>query len=318
MTRQALFRLLKYAALKWSDHDAPRLGASLAYYTLLAIAPLLVLVVAICGMVFKKTAEHQLLSEVAAVAGYSSAKTVEILLENAHHAHGVLATAVALLMLFFGASGVFVELRDSLNTIWDAPARTSSTWRNFIWQRLVSFGMVLALGCLLLMSLILSAAITIIEKFFGSLVPLHLAIVGEIANFFITLTAITVLFALVFKFVPEVPIHWRDVGIGAISTAVLFTAGKTVLAIYLGTAAVGSTYGAAGSLVALVVWVYYSAQLFLFGAVFTRVYADTLGSQAARKERAMAAQCAALALGSAEAAVSGSGSSKNQPALKSI
>lgn len=287
MTRHAL-QLLKKTAASWNDHNAPRLGASLAYYSLLSIAPLLILTVRICEVVFKKAAEQDLLQQIGAIAGYSSAVAIEKLLDSAHHANGVLATIVALVTLLFGASGVFMDLRDSLNTIWHAPSRPSSTWRGVVWRRLVSFGMVIALGFLLLGSLILSAAITMVEKFFGKFMPLHLVIFSELANFLISLVALSVLFALIFKFVPDVPIDWRDVGIGAIVTALLFSIGKAVLALYLGTMGVGSTYGAAGSLVALVVWVYYSAQIFFFGAIFTKVYADTVGSQAAERGRAMA------------------------------
>lgn len=290
MNAHALGRILTITASRWSDRNAPRLGAALAYYTLLSLAPLLVLLVGICGLVFKRSAEQHLVQQVAALAGSSSAKTIQTLLDSAHHANGTLATIIALATLLFGASGVFMELRSSLNIIWDVPARLTSTWRDFVSERLVSFAMIVALGFLLLVSLIASAAISLLEKFFSDFVPLHFAILTELANFGISLVGLAVLFALIFKFVPDLPIHWRDVAIGAIATAVLFTVGKALLGLYLGTAGVGSTYGAAGSLVALVVWVYYSAQIFFFGAVFTRVYADTLGSQAARKERIAAAQ----------------------------
>ncbi len=282
MTVQQIKVICKSTASSWSDHNAPRLGASLAYYTLLSLAPLLVFVVTICGVVFKQTAEVQLLNQVGQVMGSAGAKTVKMLLDSAHQpGSGVIASIVALVTLLFGASGVFVELRDSLNIIWDAPQQ-SSTWRTFIWQRAISFGMVLALGFLLLVSLILSAGLAIVERFFSGLVPLHLAIVGKTANVVISMVAISVLFALIFKFVPNVPIAWRDVIIGAFATSCLFSVGRGLLALYLSTVGVGSTYGAAGSLVALVVWVYYSAQIFFFGAVFTKVYADTCGSHTTR------------------------------------
>ena len=157
--RQDVWNLLKETSSQWSDHNAPRLGAALAYYTLLSIAPLLILLVAICGLVFdQNTAEKQLLAQVGDMVGPSAAKSLRAVLDNAHHTgSGVVASVIALITLLFGASGVFVELRDSLNTIWDAPARASSTWKDLIWQRLVSFGMVLALGFLLLVSLALSA-----------------------------------------------------------------------------------------------------------------------------------------------------------------
>jgi membrane protein len=284
MTLQAFWGLLKTAASKWSDYNAPRLGAALAYYMLLSIAPLVILVVAICGMVFSKTeAERHLLLQIRALVGDAGANTVHMLLENARHTgSGIMATALALIALLFGASGVFVELRDSLNTIWDAPPRRSSTWVRLIWERLASFAMVLALALLLLTSLAISAALTIAGRFFRELIPVHAAILGEALEFITSFLAIWVLFALIFKFVPEVAIAWRDVGIGAAVTALLFTIGKLLLALYIGTAGVGSTYGAAGSLVALVVWVYYSAQMFFFGAIFTRVYADRYGSHSRR------------------------------------
>lgn len=286
LSRSEAFELLKNTASEWSGHNAPRLGAALAYYTLLSIAPLVILIVAICGLAFdKNTAEHQLLDQVHSMVGPSAAKAMQSVLDNAHQkSSGIVASVLALVTLLFGASGVFLELRDSLNTIWNAPPRPSSAWRHFIWQRVVSFGMVLALGFLLLVSLLLSATLAVIIKFFEGYLPLRAAIWGEVANFIVPLVAISILFALIFKFVPEVPIHWRDVVIGAVATAVLFEIGKALLAFYFATAAVGSAYGAAGSLVAFMVWIYYSAQIFFFGAIFTQVYANTLGSHSTRSQ----------------------------------
>jgi membrane protein len=280
MTLRILGGLLKSTASKWSDHNAPRLGAALAYYMLLSIAPLVILVVAVCGIVFNRTvAQYQLLREIRDVAGSTAANTASMLLDDARHTgSGIIATSVALIALLFGASGVFVELRESLNTIWDAPRRRSPMWRNLIGQRLVAFAMVLALTFLQLTSLAIGATLTVAANFFQGLISVPAAIMGWMLESTVSFAAIWALFALIFKFVPDVPIAWRDVGIGAGVTALLFTAGKSLLAVYIGTAGVGSTYGAAGSIVALVVWVYYSAQIFFFGAEFTRVYADLLGS----------------------------------------
>ncbi len=282
MTRSEALQLIKTTASQWSDHNAPRLGAALAYYALLSIAPLLVLVVAICGLVFDKdTTEHQLLGQVRAALGPLVAKSVQSLIDNAHQiSRGIFATVAAVITLLFGASGVFVELRDSLNTIWGAPAIRSISWRSLLWQRVISFGMVLALGFLLLVSLVLSTALAVVTNFFEDYIPVRAAIWGEIANFVVPLIAVSILFILIFKFVPDVPINWRDVVIGGIATAVLFQIGKASLSVYMATAGVGSAYGAAGSIVAFVVWVYYSAQIFFFGAVFTNVYAKTFGSHA--------------------------------------
>ena len=267
--------LLKHTAGKWSDHQAPRLGASLAFYTLLSLAPLLLLLTALLALVFhKEAAQNGLIEQARQVMGQRGADTVKSLLQTAQKpSSGAFASIVAFATLLFGASGVFTELRDALNIIWDAHAANESGWRGLIKQRLFSFGMVLSVGFLLLVSLILSAALAFLGKFFGGLVPIP-PVLLEIINFAFSFAVITILFALMFKFVPAVHISWRDVRVGAIGTAVLFTIGKLLLGLYLGKAGVGSAYGAAGSFVALIIWVYYSAQIFFFGAEFTRVYAD--------------------------------------------
>jgi membrane protein len=281
MTAKEALQLFQSAASKWNAYNAPRLGASLAYYALLSLAPLLILLVAACALLFNKTTvEADLLAEVRDVAGYSEAQTLKTFLDNAQRpSAGLAASAVALITLLFGASGVFVELRDSLNLIWDAPKpRSSSVWRGFVRQRLISFAMVLALGLLVLASLFLSAGATLLKNLVIRPLPLHWSLLGYLANHAISLIALVILFAILFKFVPAVRIRWRDVMTGAILTAVLFEIGKALLALYIGTASVGSAYGAAGSLIALVVWVYYSAQILFFGAAFTRAYAERIRS----------------------------------------
>jgi membrane protein len=294
MSRAHLIDLLKKTASSWSDHEAPRLGAALAFYTLLSLAPLAILVVAICGLFLNRTtAEQELLSQVGHVIGPSAAKIVQSLMDNtAHMKSGIVAGSIAVATLIFGASGVFVELRESLDTIWDVK-KSAIGVQSFVLRRLFCFGMVLALGFLLLVSLIISAAIGFFEHYFMQFLPAGTAAVGEILNVAVSLAAITILFGLIFKFVPDAPIDWQDVTIGAFVTAVLFTVGRMLLAFYLATAGVGSTYGAAGSLVALVVWVYYSAQIFFFGAIFTRVYADNYGSLHRKKSRKLAPKGAA-------------------------
>jgi membrane protein len=287
MTFKAFVELLKRTALKWIDCNAPRLGASLAFYMLLSLAPFLIFLVAICGFVFSvATAQERLLAEVHALAGPAGERTIRMLIASAAQPKsGIVATAIALATLLFGASGVFLELRESLNTIWDAPKRGSSTWawRSFVHQRLSSFGMVIGLALMLTLSFILSAALAVFERFFVGFFPVHVAVLGEIANLAFSLVAIAVLFGLIFKYVPDVPIAWRDVGIGAAFTAILFTIGKWILGVYFSRVGVGSTYGAAGSLVALIVWVYYSAQIFFFGAIFTHEYATKFGSRAVNR-----------------------------------
>jgi membrane protein len=186
---------------------------------------------------------------------------------------------VAFVTLLFGASGVFIELREALNAMWDVKKKSSSGIIGMIKDRLFSFGMVLSVGFLLLVSLLLSAALSFVEKFFGNVVPVPTPVL-HVANFVLSFLVISGLFVLMFKYVPDTKVAWRDVLVGAVGTALLFTIGKFVLGLYLGMASVGSTYGAAGSLVAVIVWVYYSAQIFFFGAEFTHVYAEERGTRA--------------------------------------
>jgi membrane protein len=263
------------------------LGASVAFYSILSFAPLLVLVTAIIGLVFGHESAHgALVSEARQLIGDRGAETVESLLKSADKpASGTLASVIAFITLLFGASGVFTELQAALNIIWEAPKKQSSGLMSMIKQRLFSFGMVLSVGFLLLVSLLLSSALTFVGHSFGQVVPLP-AFVAQTLNFALSFIIVTVLFALMFKYLPEVSVAWREVIVGAIGTALLFTIGKFLLGIYLGKASVGSTYGAAGSLVAVVVWIYYSAQIFFFGAEFTRLYADAHRKQTAPAETA--------------------------------
>jgi len=260
------------------------LGASVAFYTLLSFAPLLVLTVAVIALVFDpQKAQHSLIDQSRGMIGDRGADAVKSLLTHAQKpSSGVLASVIAFVTLLFGASGVFTELRDALNIIWDAEPKNASGLKGMVKERLFSFGMVLSVGFLLLVSLIISAGLAVLGKFFSGLIPLP-AFVFEIINFAISFAVITLLFALLFKFVPARAISWRDVWVGAIGTAILFTVGKMLLGLYLGKASVGSAYGAAGSLVAVIVWVYYSAQIFFFGAEFTRVYADQGATAAAQR-----------------------------------
>jgi membrane protein len=276
---------MKHAAVKsifantcsqWNARNAPRLGAALAYYTLLSVAPLMVLVVAICGLVFKDSAETDVLGQTQDVIGPAAASALKSVVDNAHHAKGgVGATLAALAALLFGASGVFMELRSALNEIWQVPQKAGSGWRGVVLQRAVSFVMVLALGALVLASLLFSAAFTIVRDFATVYVPFLADAGAEAMNFAFSTVALAILFSLIFKFVPEARTEWRHVLVGGLCASVLFSIGRTLLGIYLAKAAIGSTYGAAGSLVAFVVWIYYSAQIFFFGAVFTKVYSES-------------------------------------------
>lgn len=259
----------------------------MAFYSILSFAPLLVLVTAIIGFVFGHESAHgALVSEARQLIGDRGAETAESLLKSADKpASGTLASIIAFVTLLFGASGVFTELQAALNIMWDAPKKESSGLMSMVKQRLFSFGMVLSVGFLLLVSLLLSSALAFVGHSFGQVLPLP-AFVLQILNFALSFVVVTALFALMFKYLPDVPVTWRQVTVGAIGTALLFTIGKFLLGIYLGKASVGSTYGAAGSLVAVVVWIYYSAQIFFFGAEYTRLYAGEPAKESARPETA--------------------------------
>jgi membrane protein len=246
---------------------------------LLSLAPILIVVVAVAALAFgQKAAQGQLIWEIQGLVGAEGARAIQGLIQSADKpATGTMATVLGVLTLVLGASAVVVELRDALNTIWHVPAATFSSLRGFLRlarERFYLFGLILGVGFLLLVSLALNAAIAAL----GSLLPapesvLHLAV------FVISFLVITFLFAAIYKFLPDVQLKWSDVIVGACFTSLLFTIGKELIGIYLGKASFGSTYGAAGSLVIVLVWVYYSSQLFFFGAEFTKIYTNTFGSR---------------------------------------
>jgi membrane protein len=274
----SVWSIAKQVIMRFFDSNAPRLGAALAYYTIFSMAPLLVVVVGIAGLVFgKAAAEGQIVYQIQTTVGPEGAKAIQALLAATQKPEsGVIATLVGLVILFFGASGVFAELRDSLNLLWGV--KTPGTgFRGMVMSRFFSFAMVLAVGFLLLVSLILSALVSALGKYLGGYLPLNesmLHLLTTAASFIV----FTAMFALLYKFVPDLPVAWNDVWIGAAVTSVLFSIGKFVIGFYIGKAAVGSAYGAAGSLVIFLAWVYYSAQIFFLGAEFTHLYATRCGS----------------------------------------
>jgi membrane protein len=273
LKKRGLWSLFQEAASLWSAHNAPRLGAALAYYVVLSLAPLVLLSVAICGRIFGEDAVRgQVYWQIKDVIGGPAAEVVQSLLREAHKPGiGLRATVVGFVVLLFGASGVFVELRDTLNLIWDAPPGNSSFWA-ILRYRFFSFAMVSATGLLLIISLALSTIVQAAGTYTSRYVTFPAPVI-EATNSLVGFMALSLLFALIYKFVPEVSIAWRDVILGAGFTAAFFIIAKYVLALYLGKAGVGSPYGAAGSLVVLLAWLYYSAQIFLYGAEFTHVCA---------------------------------------------
>jgi len=275
-----MWRLMKDAASDWSRDRAPRLGAALAYYTVFSLVPFLVVVIAVIGLVFGEVAaQSAILSQIAELVGEQTAAAIKDMIQRADQpSTGLFATAVAVATLLIGASGVFGQLQDALNTVWGVePKEGRGVW-GFIKDRFLSFVAVLGTGFLLLVSLILSSALAAFGKWFGGLLPLPEAVL-QLMNFALSFLVVTGLFALIFKVLPDAKVAWRDVWIGAALTSALFTIGKFALGVYLGKSNVASAYGATGSLVLVLLWVYYSAQILLYGAEFTQVYANRVGER---------------------------------------
>jgi membrane protein len=274
------WQLLKAAAADWSHDRAPRLGAALAYYTVFSLVPFLVVVIALIGVVFgQEAAQSAILGQIATLVGEQSAAAIKDMIQRADQpATGLITTVVAVGTLLIGASGVFGQLQDALNTVWGVePKEGRGVW-GFVKDRFLSFVAVLGTGFLLLVSLILSSALALLGKWFSGLLPLPEAVL-QLFNFALSFTVVTGLFALIFKVLPDAKVAWRDVWVGAALTAALFTVGKFALGLYLGKSNVASGYGAAGSLVLVLLWVYYSAQIMLYGAEFTQVYANRVGER---------------------------------------
>jgi membrane protein len=301
-TFSGLKRLFSRSYSDFNEDQAPRLGAALAYYTALSLAPLLILLIAIAGFVLgKEAAQGQLFEEIRNMVGADGAKAIEDMVQNASKpASGIVASIIGLGTLVFGASSVASELRTSLNTIWDQPQDPNEGIKEMVTQR--SYALVVVLGCgfLLVVSLAISSIVAGAGKVATGWLPFSEPVLHAL-NLLISIAVITVVFAFLFKYLPDVNVQWRDVMLGAAVTAVLFTIGKFLIGMYLGKAGFGSTYGAAGSLVIVLVWVYYSAQIFFFGAEFTQVYAcehgsDPLCSRRPRRQTKSEAQHSSKAL----------------------
>jgi membrane protein len=274
MHLKTIFNLFKETYQGWEEHKVSRLAAALAYYTIFSLAPLLILVIAIAGAVIGgDVARSQLVEQLQQLVGTDGAAVIDTVITAASKPN-----PSSVLVLIFGAVGVFVQLQDALNTIWEVAPRPERNIRTFIFQRFLSFGIVLGIAFLLLVSLAISAALAFLNDFIGTLAP-QMGFLLSLINIVVSFSVITLLFTLIFKFLPDVKIAWSDVVIGAMITALLFTIGKYLIGLYLGRSTFSSAYGAAGSLVVLLVWIYYSAQIIFFGAEFTQVYARHFGSR---------------------------------------
>ncbi|WP_052595714.1 YihY/virulence factor BrkB family protein [Aureispira sp. CCB-QB1] len=288
---KAIFNLIKQTFAEWSNDHATRLAAALAYYTVFSLAPLVLIAIVIAGAFFgEEAARGEIVGQIQGLVGANGANMIESTIDNVSNTgNNFWASTISILVLLFGASGVFVALQDALNTIWDVKAKPQKGVINFIRKRFLSFSAVLGVGFLLLVSLIISAALSALDKYMSSVLPGFDAF-WFILNLIVSLGIITLLFALMFKYLPDVKIEWRDVWLGAFITAILFTIGKFAIGFYLGRGTFSSTYGAAGSLVAILAWVYYSAQILFFGAEFTQVYTRESGRDILPNEYAISLQ----------------------------
>ena len=271
------------AALKaWWDDDVPRLGASLAYYTLFAIAPVLLVATAIAGMVFGAEAVRgEVVGQLDQLIGREGARAVQSLLEGANQRQsGIVATVVGSVAFLVAATGAFLELQAALNTIWRVKPNPAVNLRAFVFDRLRSFGLVVAIGFLLMVSLAVTAALAAFGGWLSGRSP-GIPLVWSGVTVLVSLVVTAALFALLYRVLPDVRLRWRDVSVGAVVTAVLFTVGQQFIGLYLGRSSVASSYGATGSVMILLLWVYYSCQILLLGAEFTRAYALRHGARPA-------------------------------------
>lgn len=280
MTMKEVWVLVKSAFTSWSQDHAQSMGAALAYYTMFSIAPLLLIVISMTGILFgPEAARGEIYGQLTHLMGEQGALGVQNLLESTNQpTEGVAATTIGIVLLLVGATTVFAELQDSLDRIWRAPARTGNGIWALIRARLLSFGMILGIGFLLMVSLVFSAGLSAVSKWWSPVFSGWVVIAG-FANFVFSFLLTTGMFAMIYKVMPRVNIRWSEVWIGAAITAALFTVGKWLIGIYIGRSAFSSGYGTAGSLLALLVWVYYSAQIFLMGAEFTWAYSHIFGSR---------------------------------------
>ncbi|MEO8857394.1 MAG: YihY/virulence factor BrkB family protein [Burkholderiaceae bacterium] len=282
LNARTIWILMQRVATSWIDDYAPSMGAALAFYTMFSLAPLLLIVISVAGLVFgQEAARGEIAAQLQSLMGDSAASAVQGLLASVQQpAKGTVATMIGLVLLVVGATSVFGELQNSLDRIWRAPVRSKMVgWLTLVRSRLLSFGMIMAIGFLLIVSLVSSAGLAAMGRWWDGALGGGWVVLALTINTAIDFLLAAVLFALIYKIMPRVHVQWRDVWIGAIFTALLFTIGKFLIGLYLGRSGVTSGFGAAGSLVVVLLWVYYSAQIFLLGAEFTWVYANAFGSR---------------------------------------
>jgi membrane protein len=292
MKARELMNFVTETIAEWQEDQAARLAAAMAYYTTFSLAPLLVVVIAIAGLIGGRDAAQSLvMDQVEDLVGTEGREFVTSMIENASSSStGVIASILGTATLLIGALGAFNELQNALNRIWDVEPKPIKGWGKrvitFIFKRLLSFSMLLGIGFLLLVALVVSAGLSAINEYLSA-IPLFSNLVLQILNLIISLGLITLLFALIFKFIPDIEISWRNVWLGAAITAIFFTIGKQLIGLYLGRSDVGNTFGAAGSMALIMIWVYYSSQILFLGAEFTQVVAKKTGKQPRPDEHAV-------------------------------
>src|SRR5215510_8748465 len=280
MKPKSVWQFLKDSVVKWIEDKPFQLAAALSYYTLFSLAPLLVILIAIGGFAFgKEAAQNQIVETIQGMVGRESAEAVQAMVQNTSNKPetGMIATLVGIIILMLGAAGVVGQLQISLNTIWGVQLKPGQGIWGLIRQRFISFAMILGIGFLLLVSLVISAVLSSLTQVLGTSLG-GTAIVAHGLDFLVSFTFVSALFAMIYKFLPDVQVDWRDVWIGAAITSFLFTIGKFLIGLYLGTSGVTSIFGAAASLITILLWVYYSSLIFFLGAEFTHVYARDYGS----------------------------------------
>ncbi len=286
--------VVKQAFSEWSSDKCPRLGAALSYYTVFSLAPVLILVIAVAGIFLgREAAQGQIVKELGGLLGLEASKMVQDAILKAGQSDGGLrASVIGIVTLLVGATGVMVELQDALNTVWKVLPKPGGGVKRFVRARLVALALVLSIGFLLLVSLVMSAGLEVVSSWAGGILP-GWVIFGYLLNYGISIGVIALFFALLFKLLPDAKVAWKDVWFGALLTSLLFHLGKYLIALYIGRASVASTFGAAGSLAVVLVWIYYSSQILLLGAEVTRAYANRYGSKVVPDENAVPAPHAA-------------------------
>ena len=286
MKPSELWGVVKQTVTEWNDDQSSTLAAALSYYTIFSIAPMLIIAVALVGFFFgTHAAQEEIKSQLTGLMGTSGAEIIENMMASASKPGKGLAMVVGIIALLFGASGVFAQLQQSLNVIWKVKAEASNGILQFMRHRFLSFAMVLGIGFLLLVSLVITAALSAMDKVVDNSLPGG-AVMGHLANTGVSFLVITLLFAMIYKLLPDTRVDWKDVWLGAGVTSLLFGIGKFAIGLYLGKSSVASSYGAAGSLAIVLLWVYYSSMILFLGAEFTQVYSKRHGSQSWKQSTA--------------------------------